>query len=579
MPAFVDENSWIRSVRMNLEDIDLLKRNCDSGTAARVLIRAAHVIFTMAIPTTREYTPSGDVISKSVGNKCVLWHRRDLRLSDNRAVEYATNHYETVCPLFIFDPQFYGSTRLACDARLRFLHECLADLADEYEATGTTLAYQHGSPVDILAEFLDQGWDIIVTRDSTARYGKQRDETIAAHGGVHFIAEDGIRHQQKNRDGWQEHAESYFQAPTNQPHESGFGCHSIITDVSIEAIEQRYNIGPSKVDVPKGGRTAALNRLDRFLDVIHKYQTNISSPLGAKTYASRLSGHLRFGVLSVREVYQALDDAIDCPAKEAFISRLFWNRHYTQKLADWSGWMDTAVNPVFKDIYALNQDEELIQAWKRGHTGFPMVDASMRCLRDTGWLNFRMRAMCASTFSLVLKQPWQIGADHMYYHLIDADPAINHTQWQSHSGLKGIGAIRLYNPRKQVRDNDPEGAFIKRWVPELEPIPTEHLDRPERMPLSLQSELDIEIGVDYPYPVVDYEYERQTALETFGNLREAATEAFQDPIVYQRASFSPKSRQAVKEATSELATPLDSRTETTDDRSNRQTDLERFTEK
>ncbi|MDS0293678.1 deoxyribodipyrimidine photo-lyase [Halogeometricum luteum] len=500
-------------------------------------------------PSPREEPTLSPPVPPESDDACVLWHRRNLRLTDDRAVEYATANYDTVCPLFIFDPRFYGADGLACDARLRFLHECLADLEDQYTKEGTTLVYAHGSPVDVLDSFLDAGWDAVVNREATGRYGKERDDALAARDGVRFVADDGIRYGQSDREGWAEHAESYFESDPNRPHESGFGRHDLPSTVDIDAIEGEYDVSPSKTDVPTGGRTAALARLDRFLDVVHEYQANVSSPLGAATRASRLSAHLRFGALSVREVYQALDDAIDSNGKEAFVSRLFWNRHYTQKLADWSGWMDTAVNPVLEGIYADNGDEELIRAWKRGRTGFPMVDASMRCLRETGWLNFRMRAMCASVFSFVLKQPWQVGADYMYYHLIDADPAINYTQWQSQSGLKGIGAIRVYNPRKQVRDNDPEGDFVKRWVPELDPVPAKYLDRPERMPLSLQDELGVDVGEDYPYPVVDYDRERRAALDTFAGLRAESEAAMREPDVFRRASLSPKSRNIVEQAT------------------------------
>jgi len=528
----------------------------------------------MTIPSLSEPLPSNSDTQQSAGDTCILWHRRDLRVPDNRAVEHATANYETVCPLFVFDPTFYETNGLACDGRLRFLHECLDDLADTYADAETTLVYGHGSPTTILDVFLNKGWDVVATQHATGRYGRERDDALADRDGVQFVAEDGIRYGQDDREGWQEHAESHFEDTLNHPHESGFGSHPISTDVSIESIETEYDITPSKTDVPFGGRTAALARLDRFLDVIHEYQENISSPLGAETYASRLSAHLRFGALSVREVYQALEDAIDCQGKESFVSRLFWNHHYTQKLADWSGWMDTAVNPVLEDIYASNRDEELIRAWKQGQTGFPMVDASMRCLRGTGWLNFRMRAMCASVFSLVFKQPWQVGADYMYFHLIDADPAINYTQWQSQSGLKGIGAIRVYNPRKQVRDNDPEGAFIKRWVPELEAVPPAYLDRPERMPLSVQDDLDVTIGETYPYPVVDYEHERQAALDTFGGLRKQSEAAFQDPDVFRRASLSPKSRRLVEEATANAT--ASAKSDSSDQSSDRQAGLDQF---
>ncbi|MBX0298296.1 FAD-binding domain-containing protein [Halomicroarcula nitratireducens] len=115
----------------------------------------------------------------------------------------------------------------------------------------------------------------------------------------------------------------------------------------------------------------------------------------------------------------------------------------------------------------------------------------------------------------------------------------------------------MYNPRKRVRDNDPEGTFIKRWVPELEAVPSNHLDRPERLPLHLQNELDVTIGETYPYPVVDYEQERQEVLETFGDLRAESEAAFSDPEVFRRASLSPKSQRMVEEALNEPSLATD----------------------
>jgi deoxyribodipyrimidine photo-lyase len=472
---------------------------------------------------------------------CVLWHRRNLRLPDNRAVEVATESFGAVCPLFVFDPAFYGESGLACDARLRFLHECLADLEDAYADAGSELVLAHGNPLAVLDRFRDRGWTIVAARNATSRYGERRDDALGDD--VRFVADDGLRHDQESREGWQDHAEAYFEADPCEPHTSGFGAHDVTGGTTVDAVEERYGVDPSKSSVPAGGREAALARLDRFVDVIHEYQRNISSPVGAKRYCSRLSAYFRFGALSLREAYRAVAEAPDCDGKDAFVSRLFWNRHYTQKLADWSGWTETAVNPVLEGLYP-ERDDDLIRAWKRGETGFPMVDASMRCLRETGWLNFRMRAMVASFFSLVLKQPWRVGADYMYYHLIDGDPAINYTQWQSQSGLKGVGAVRLYNPRKQVRDNDPDGEFVKRWCPELEPVPIKHLDRPERLPLHLQDEHGFTPGEDYPYPVVEYERERWAALDRLSELRDASEAAMQEPEVRRRASLSQRGRRS-----------------------------------
>ena len=474
------------------------------------------------------------------GSACVLWHRRHLRVPDHPAVTYATREYETVCPLFVFDPHFYGEDALACDARRRFLHESLRDLRERYDDYETTLAFAHGDPLDVLASFRDAGWDVAATADATSRYGRRRDDRAAEQLGVRYIDEDGIRRGVDDpRGGWAEHVESHLRGDRLRPHESGFGTHDVDAGTSVEAIESRYGVAPTKESVPVGGRSPALVRLDRFLDRIHEYPQSISAPAAAETGTSRLSPYLRFGCLSVREVFQRLErDAPEGAGKDLFRDRLYWNRHYTQKLQDWPGWTERAVNPVFRWLHRDSLDEERIEAWKRGRTGYPMVDASMRCLRETGWLNFRMRAMCASFFSYLLEQPWRVGADHFYKHLVDADPAINYTQWQYQTGLTGVAAVRIYDPRKQVRENDPDGTFIHRWVPELADVPPEHLDRPEKLPLSMQAELGVEIGEDYPRPIVEFEAASRAARERFDALAERAQEAAGHPRVRRRLSLS-----------------------------------------
>jgi len=146
--------------------------------------------------------------------------------------------------------------------------------------------------------------------------------------------------------------------------------------------------------------------------------------------------------------------------------------------------------------------------------------------------------MCASFLCDLLQQPWKIGADFFYYHLLDADPAINYTQFQLQAGVDGTNMLRIYNPRKQVRDNDPDGEFIKKWVPELEALPVEYLDQPEKTPLHVQDEVGVRIGETYPYPIVEYEAAREAIIEKFEAAQAAATEALQHPEVNRRASLS-----------------------------------------
>ena len=485
------------------------------------------------------------------GPGCIVWHRRHLRTTDHPALAYATREYDTVQPAFVFDPQFYGDDALACDARKRFLHQCLADLQDQYESRGGRLTLAHGDPLTILEAFVDSGWDVVATADPAGRYGRDRDDAAAERCDVTFVDADGlVRGADDTRANWSDQVEAWFTADQETWNEDAVTLQHTATSVSVDAVETAYDVTPQKTDVPRGGTTAARRRLKHFTRHIDEYPGSISAPSDAATGASRLSAYLRFGCLSVRQVYQYVDEhAVDGRGKDMFRSRLYWNRHYNQKLEDWAGWMDTAVNPVLEGFHADTHDPALVNAWKRGETGYPMVDASMRCLQETGWLNFRMRAMCASVLCDLLQQPWRVGADWFYYHLVDADPAINYTQFQTQAGVVGTNMMRIYNPRKQVRDNDPDGEFVTRWVPELDALPVAHLAQPEKTPLHVQAECGVSIGDDYPYPVVDYERARQAILEKMDAVQDAALAALSEPEVARRASLSQRGRSG--ESTSE----------------------------
>ena len=472
----------------------------------------------------------------------VVWHREHLRTADHRALARAAAA-GAVLPLFVFDPAFYGADGLACDARLRFLHECLADLDDAYRSAGGGLTYAHGDPVAVLGRFRDAGWDAVAMASATGRYGLARDDR-AADAGVAFVDGDGlVRDADDSRSDWQDHFETWVERDRHAWEPETTTLAAAPTDVTPAAVERAYDVTPTKTKVPTGGRTAGWHALAAFVDRIADYPGNISAPGDARDGCSGLSPYLRFGCLSVREVWQAIHAvAPACRGRNLFTSRLAWNKHYEQKLADWPGWLDTAVNPAFRGFNADRHDPDLVAAWKRGETGYPMVDAAMRCLRGTGWLNFRMRAMGASFFYHVLGQPWQIGADHYHYHLVDSVAGINYTQWQSQAGLVGKPTLRLYNPRKQVRDHDPDGAWIREWVPELRGLPAEFLDAPEKAPLAVQRESGVRVADgddgDYPRPVVEFEAARDRFFDRRDAVKTEAAARLADPEVARRASLS-----------------------------------------
>lgn len=485
-------------------------------------------------------------------DRILVWHRADLRTADNAALAAAARD-GTPAPVFVFDPRYYDERSLGCDARRRFLHESLTDLREQYRARGGDLALRHGDPLAVLEALLDDADALYLNRDVTAGAARERDREVLSWPETEGFADDGIRrpgpdHREPDggvtvdtREGWDDHCEAYFEGDP-APRPETLPQNPVEGTTSVEAIEDRYDVAPEKRDVPKGGTVAGNERLSAFVDCLHEYPGAVSPPAAAEEGSSRLSPYLAFGCLSTRQAYQRIRDAPESRGREMLTSRLYWNRHYTQKLADWPGWTERSVNPVFRGVRADEHDPDHVAAWQEGRTGFPMVDAAMRALVETGYLNFRMRAMCASVFCYVLREWWKRGADFMYKHLVDADAAINYSQWQSQAGLVGVHPIRVYDPAKQVREYDPEGAFVREYVPELAPLPDEHLARPEKAPLAVQEECGVRVGEDYPYPVVDFEARADRAREEMARLDDRAKEAIRVPRVNRRASLSNRGR-------------------------------------
>lgn len=171
------------------------------------------------------------------------------------------------------------------------------------------------------------------------------------------------------------------------------------------------------------------------------------------------------------------------------------------------------------DLLGKKFDPALFEAGKTGCTGFPLVDACMRCLVATGWVNFRMRAMLASFLAHLLWQPWQPSAEWLAKLFLDFEPGIHYPQWQMLAGVTGINTVRIYNPVKQGKDNDPTGAFVKTWVPELQEVPETFVHEPWKMSPMKQQLFKVEIGKDYPAPVVDLQAVHRHAREQLWGLR------------------------------------------------------------
>jgi deoxyribodipyrimidine photo-lyase len=239
--------------------------------------------------------------------------------------------------------------------------------------------------------------------------------------------------------------------------------------------------------------------------------------------------------VSIREVYQATAARIaqlkampDREAKDwakslgSFAKRLHWHCHFIQKLEDQPDIEYRNLSRACDGLRDERADEALLDAWRFGQTGYPMVDACMRALAAGGWINFRMRAMLMSFASYHLWQHWREPALHLARLFLDFEPGIHFSQVQMQSGTTGINAVRIYSPVKQVRDHDPQGAFIRRWCPELELVPADYLPRPETMPVHIQHAAGCVIGRDYPAPIVDNGKAWFRARQRMGALRARA---------------------------------------------------------
>jgi deoxyribodipyrimidine photo-lyase len=319
---------------------------------------------------------------------------------------------------------------------------------------------------------------------------------------------NGVQRGLKNRKHWQRDWRETMSLPVFQPQLASMnaielsdalylqlGCHSpTATQLEIQSGMQ------------PGGATYAHQYLQTFLyDRISNYASAISKPEASRRSCSRLSAYLAWGCISMREVVQAAS-ALEGNKRNRsfFLSRLFWHCHFIQKFEMECRIETENLNGGF-DTIRVEIDPIKVQAWKEAKTGIPLVDACMRCVCATGYLNFRMRSMLVSFLTHHLFQPWQAGAAHLAQQFLDYEPGIHYPQFQMQAGTMGINTIRIYNPIKQALDHDSEGIFIKKWLPELASVPTTHIHAPWRMTMLEQQFVGVAIGLDYPLPIIDVE--------------------------------------------------------------------------
>jgi deoxyribodipyrimidine photo-lyase len=485
----------------------------------------------------------------------VVWFKRDLRIRDHAPLVEAARRGDAVC-LYIYEPQLIESSEFDASHQV-FIDESLDELEEALQERGAHMTYRVGHPVEVLDELhddhgIDRLWSHMETGNALTF---ERDEAVRAWCRNHGVQWEeprqfGVIRGLEDRDGWAAKWDEQMEHPMVDAPASI----DVATEVDPGRRRSLGDLGlpPSEKDEAlPGGMSWADYMLESFL---HErgldYQKDMSSPVTAWDGCSRISPYLAWGNISMKEVYQRTQQRIgELREREdageevdgkwfrslsSFNGRLHWHCHFMQKLEMEPSMEFRNLARSYDGLREDEFDEDKFEAWKAGETGFPMVDACMRALHRSGWINFRMRAMLVSFSSYHLWLHWRRPAVYLAQHFLDFEPGIHFPQFQMQSGVTGINSIRIYSPTKQVEDHDPNGEFIREYVPELADVPDDYIAEPSTMPDEVQRQANCIIGKDYPGPIVEHPeqyHEARSRIWSIKGTDEAKAEADE---IYQK---------------------------------------------
>ena len=462
----------------------------------------------------------------------IVWFRRDLRVHDHPSLTAAARSAERVVPAFVLDEALLDG-RFASGPRIRFLLGCLRELREALRERGADLVVRSGDPVRELAALArETGAEELHFASDVSGFAMARDRRVSAameDAGVKIVRHPGL-----------------FVADVGKPRTKGGKPYAVFSPFwrAWAKLERREVHGaPRTLALPPGvrageipsadalglpgdvpdpfppGERAARKRMHAWLrDGIHDY-AELHDRLEGGT--SELSPYLHLGCLSPRELEQRAGGAGSGQGPEEFVRQLCWRDFYAHVLLTNP---DNAHHAHRREMDQLDweDDEEAFDAWREGRTGFPVVDAAMRQLRERGWMHNRARLIAGSFLTKDLHLDWRRGEAHFMALLVDGDEASNNGNWQWISSV-GVDPApyyrRMYNPAAQQERHDPDGAYVRRWVPELRDVPLAKLAEPWRMTEDEQEAAGCVIGRDYPEPIVDHKRERERAMARYRAVR------------------------------------------------------------